>query len=107
MLRGLAGRQRRRCSRPIVSSSWLVEHRAGLVGIDSINIDDTSGPARPVHTALLAAGIPIVEHQSRLDQLPSTGFRFHAVPPPIVGVGSFPARVYAVLTSGEAVRNSG
>jgi arylformamidase len=80
------------------AAEWLVDHRAGLVGIDSVNIDDTSGQARPAHTALLAAGIPIVEHLHRLDQLPSTGFRFHAVPPPIVGVGSFPARVYAVLT---------
>jgi arylformamidase len=81
------------------AAEWLVEHEAALVGIDSVNIDDTSTHARPVHAALLAARIPIVEHLCRLDQLPSTGFRFHAVPPPVVGVGSFPARVYAILTS--------
>jgi arylformamidase len=79
------------------AADWLVEQQAGLVGIDSVNIDDTSGPERPVHTALLAAGIPIVEHLCGLDQLPASGFRFHAAPPQVVGIGSFPVRAYAVL----------
>jgi arylformamidase len=82
------------------AADWLVEQQAGLVGIDSVNIDDTSGPARPVHTALLAAGIPIVEHLCGLDQLPESGFRFHAAPPRVVGIGSFPVRAYAVLDDG-------
>jgi kynurenine formamidase len=51
----------------------------------------------PVHTALLAAGIPIVEHLCGLDQFPPSGFRFHAAPPPVVGIGSFPVRAYAVM----------
>jgi arylformamidase len=84
------------------AADWLVKQQAGLVGIDSINIDDTSGPARPVHTALLAAGIPIVEHLCGLDQLPATGFRFHAAPPQVVGIGSFPVRAYAVLADGSS-----
>jgi len=79
----------------------LVEQQAGLVGIDSLNIDDTSGPSRPVHTALLAAGIPIVEHLCGLDQLPPDGFRFHAAPPPVAGIGSFPVRAYAVIADGR------
>jgi arylformamidase len=70
------------------------------VGIDSLNIDDTSGPSRPVHTALLAAGIPIVEHLCGLDQLPPDGFRFHAAPPQVVGIGTFLVRAYAVLADG-------
>jgi arylformamidase len=82
------------------AADWLVEQQAGLVGIDSVNIDDTSGPARPVHTALLAAGIPIVEHLCGLDQLPPSGFRFHAAPPQVVGIGTFPVRAYAVLADG-------
>jgi kynurenine formamidase len=77
-----------------------VEQQAGLVGIDSLNIDDTSHPSRPVHTALLAAGIPIVEHLCGLDQLPPSGFRFHAAPPQVVGIGTFPVRAYAVLADG-------
>jgi arylformamidase len=79
------------------AAAWLVEHHAGLVGIDSVNIDDPSGQPRPVHTALLAAGIPIVEHLCGLDQLPPDGFRFHAAPPQVVGIGTFPVRAYAVL----------
>jgi arylformamidase len=82
------------------AAEWLVEQQAGLVGIDSVNIDDTSGPSRPVHTALLAAGIPIVEHLCGLDQLPRSGFRFHAAPPQVVGIGTFPVRAYAVLADG-------
>jgi arylformamidase len=84
-------------------ANWLVEHRARLVGIDAVNIDDTSsGGHRPAHTVLLAAGIPIVEHLTGLDQLPPTGARFTAVPPRIADFGTFPVRAYASLpTDGE------
>ncbi len=70
---------------------------AVLVGIDSLNIDDTADKRRPVHTTLLAAGIPIVEHMRGLDQLPVTGFRFTAVPPKVKGMGTFPVRAYATF----------
>ena len=76
---------------------WLVEQGAALVGIDSVNIDDMSGNTRPAHSGLLAAGIPVVEHLTRLDQLPPDGFRFHAAPPRIQGMGTFPVRAYAVV----------
>lgn len=82
------------------AADYLVEQQAALVGIDSVNIDDSSGPSRPAHTALLAAGIPIVEHLCGLDQLPPGGFRFHAAPPPVVGIGTFPVRAYAVIADG-------
>jgi arylformamidase len=82
------------------AAEWLVEQQAGLVGIDSVNIDDPSGQPRPVHRTLLAAGIPIVEHLCGLDQLPASGFRFHAAPPQVVGIGTFPVRAYAVLADG-------
>jgi kynurenine formamidase len=82
------------------AADWLVEQQAGLVGIDSVNIDDPSGQPRPVHRALLAAGIPIVEHLCGLDQLPAGGFRFHAAPPQVVGIGTFPVRADAVLANG-------
>lgn len=79
------------------AAAWLVEQQAALVGIDSLNIDGTDTGERPVHTSLLSAGIPIVEHLCRLDQLPAEGFTFHAAPPAVVGLGSFPVRAYAVL----------
>jgi arylformamidase len=81
----------------LAAAAWLVEQQAALVGIDSLNIDGTETGERPVHTSLLAAGIPIVEHLCRLDQLPAEGFTFHAAPPAVVGLGSFPVRAYAVL----------
>lgn len=81
-------------------AQWLVSAGAALVGIDSVNIDDTSpaaGGARPAHSALLAAGIPIVEHLRGLDELPPDGFRFTAAPPLIEGMSSFAVRAFAVL----------
>jgi kynurenine formamidase len=75
----------------------LVAAAAALVGIDCANIDDMSDRARPAHTILLAAGIPIVEHLRGLEQLPARGFRFFAVPPAVVGGTSFPVRAFAVL----------
>ena len=68
-----------------------------LVGIDSLNIDATDSGARPAHSALLRAGIPIVEHLCGLENLPPTGFRFHAAPPRVERFGSFPVRAYAVV----------
>jgi kynurenine formamidase len=79
------------------AAAWLAEQGAALVGIDSLNIDDTDDLARPAHTTLLGAGIPIVEHLGGLDQLPEKGFRFHAAPVAVEGMGSFPVRAYAVL----------
>jgi kynurenine formamidase len=73
---------------------WLVEAGAALVGIDSLNIDDTSTGARPVHTTLLGNNIPIVEHLRGLDQVPERGARFSAVPVKVKGCGSFPVRAY-------------
>jgi arylformamidase len=70
---------------------------AALVGIDSHNIDDTSGPTRPVHSILLGAGIPIVEHMTGLAQLPDDGFQFHAAPPRVKGMGTFPVRAHAII----------
>ena len=76
----------------------LVEGGAAFVGIDSHNIDDTRVRARPVHTVLLGADIPIGEHLAGLDQLPDGGFRFSAVPPKVKGMGTFPVRAYAVIS---------
>jgi kynurenine formamidase len=75
----------------------LVEARPALVGIDSLNIDDARDGTRPAHTLLLDAEIPIVEHLTNLEALPARGFRFHCVPAPFHGLGSFPVRAYAVV----------
>ena len=90
------------------AAAWLVDAGAALVGIDALNVDSTDDPSRPVHTRLLAAGIPIVEHLRGLDQLADIPeFRFFAVPAPILGVGSFPARAFALVepSDGPGVEN--
>ena len=81
-------------------AAWLLAAGAVLVGIDSHNIDDTRGGARPVHTALLGAGVPIVEHLCNLGALPDAGARFTAVPAPVAGLGSFPVRAFAEVAAG-------
>jgi arylformamidase len=75
----------------------LVDENAALVGIDSLNIDDTSDGRRPVHSTLLAAGIPICEHMTNLSAVPTSGSRFSAVPVKVKGMGTFPVRAYATL----------
>ena len=81
------------------AAQYLTDGGASLVGIDSLNIDDTNDGSRPAHTILLGARIPIVEHICNLDQLPTTGFRFFAVPPMIKGFGSFPVRAFAITAA--------
>ena len=78
-------------------AGWLAGEGAALVGIDALNIDDTADLERPAHTLLLAAGIPVVEHLTGLEQLPPTGARFTAVPLRVEGLGTIPVRAFARL----------
>lgn len=76
----------------------LADAGVALVGIDSLNIDDTeSGGERPAHSILLAAGVHVVEHLTALDRVPARGARFTAVPPRIEAFGTFPVRAFAEL----------
>lgn len=83
------------------AASYLRDAGAALVGIDSYNIDDTADLRRPAHSILLGAEIPIVEHLCGLEQLPTAGFRFTAVPVKVRGMGTFPVRAYATLAEGD------
>ncbi|MGH9191809.1 MAG: cyclase family protein [Acidimicrobiales bacterium] len=75
----------------------LAEGGAAVVGIDSVNIDGTRTGERPIHSVLLAAGVPIIEHLTGLDQVDGRPFTFVAVPPAIRGMGTFPVRALAVI----------
>jgi len=80
------------------AAQWLIDAGAVLVGIDSVNIDDTeSGGERPAHSLLLGAGIHVVEHLTNLGDLPARGARFTAAPPAVEGFGTFPVRAFAEL----------
>lgn len=78
-------------------AEWLARHGAALVGIDSLNIDDTADLRRSAHSTLLGHDVPIVEHLCALDRLPDSGFRFFAVPVKVRGMGTFPVRAFAVV----------
>jgi kynurenine formamidase len=78
------------------AAEYLVRAGAALVGIDSYNIDDIADLTRPVHSTLLAAEVPIVEHLTGLDGLPDSNFRFFAVPVKVKGMGTFPVRAFGI-----------
>ncbi len=75
----------------------LRDSGAVLVGIDSHNIDDTRGGARPAHSTLLGSEIAVVEHLTNLTQVPDAGASFHAAPIKMKQVGTFPVRAFATI----------
>ncbi|MEK7787023.1 MAG: cyclase family protein [Chloroflexota bacterium] len=79
------------------AAQCLVDSGAALVGIDSLNIDDTADGRRPVHSTLLGQDIPIVEHLCGLGQLPDSGFHFFAAPVKVKAFGTFPVRAFAIV----------
>ena len=82
----------------------LVAAGVAFVGIDSLNIDDIGDLARPAHTTLLGAGVPICEHMTNLASIRSGG-RLHAVPIAWVGGAAFPVRAY-VVSEGQLAMDS-
>lgn len=82
------------------AARFLVDAGVRLVGIDSLNIDDTeSGGERPAHSILLAGGVHVVEHLANLDEVPAHGARFTAAPPAVRGFGTFPVRAFATVSA--------
>ncbi len=79
------------------AAEYLLEAGVALVGIDSLNIDDTADLSRPVHSILLAGEVPIAEHLRGLGELPGAGFRFFAVPVKVKGMGTFPVRAFGIV----------
>ncbi|HKU52167.1 MAG TPA: cyclase family protein [Nitrospira sp.] len=79
------------------AAQFLADSGAAFVGIDTYNIDDITDGTRPAHTILLGNRIPICEHMCGLENLPDSGFRFHAAPIKVRSFGTFPVRAYAVL----------
>jgi len=78
-------------------AQWLRDCGAALVGIDSHNIDCTDSGERPVHSTLLGAEIPIVEHLCDLSAVPERAAKFFAVPAKVIGFGTFPVRAFAAV----------
>jgi kynurenine formamidase len=76
---------------------FLLEAGVRFVGIDSLNIDDIHDLARPAHTKLLGAGVPVCEHMTNLGDVPKEGGLLHAVPIAWKGGATFPVRAYVIL----------
>jgi kynurenine formamidase len=76
------------------AAEFLLDAGVVLVGIDSLNIDDIADLSRPVHSILLGAEIPVVEHLCNLGSLPEQDFRFFAVPAKVAGFGTWPVRAF-------------
>lgn len=79
------------------AARYLRDKRAALVGIDTSDLDDKTDSMRPAHDILTSAGIPIVRNLTNLDRLPTSDFRFSAVPSATAGAGKFPVRAHAIL----------
>lgn len=77
----------------------LVARGPALVGIDSVNIDDTATGERPVHTGLLGAGIYVLEHLTNLAAIDGDGWELYAVPVKVSGMGTFPVRAFAATSA--------
>jgi arylformamidase len=88
------------------AAEYLVEAGVALVGIDSMNIDDTGDLTRPAHSLLLAAEIPIVEHLQGLSQLLDAAFHFFAVPVKVKSMGTFPVRAFGLVQEPERRRGA-
>jgi kynurenine formamidase len=84
---------------------FLTEEAAFHLKEAGVKLDDTRGKSCPVHSTLLGAEIPIVEHMTGLDPLPESGFRFFAVPPKIKGFGTFPVRAFAMVGSPREIQS--
>ena len=59
--------------------------------------DDVTDLARPAHTRLLGAGVPICEHMTNLAAITTGAGGLHAVPIAWIGGATFPVRAYLVL----------
>jgi arylformamidase len=77
------------------AADWLVEREVSLLANDFLTegLDD---PARPVHHALLGAGIPVVEYLCNTDAIVDDGaVDLTCLPLPLAGLEAAPARVVA------------
>jgi len=77
----------------------LIRREVALVGVDTINIDDSRDLNRPAHTLLLRDDIFIVENLTNLHPLIGNSFRFFAVPIKVRGGAAMNIRAFAELDS--------
>jgi arylformamidase len=74
------------------AAAWLLDHGIRLVGIDGPSIEAYDAPGDPVHCALLAAGVIIVENLA-LAGVAQGAYSLTCLPLSIAGCDGAPARV--------------
>jgi arylformamidase len=84
----------------VSAASWAIENKAILVGFDCLT-ERPGDPQSPVHHALLAANIPILEYLANLHELTEQVVQLYALPIKVDGVEAAPARVVAVEQGSE------
>lgn len=77
--------------------SALLDRDVGLVGVDTLNVDDHRDQTRPAHSLLLAEDVLIVENLANLDAVLDSEFRFFAVPIKAHGAVAMPVRAFAEI----------
>lgn len=85
---------------PFISTALietLLQAKVKLVGVDTVNIDNSRYLSRPAHSQFLKHDILIVENLTGLDQLHGHAFRFFAVPIKGKKVAAMPVRAFAEI----------
>jgi len=79
------------------AATWLVEHGAIGLGVDTLSVDNTapSDIRSPAHKVLHGAGRYVLENLANLDRLPARGILLVIGALPIVDGTAGPARVLA------------
>ena len=84
------------------AAAWLLDAGVSLLGVDTPTPElaaSRRGPEfdYPIHRALLAAGVLIVENLAGVDRVAGRRFTLHVLPIPIEHADGAPARVVAEL----------
>ncbi|MHA2366315.1 MAG: cyclase family protein [Candidatus Hodarchaeales archaeon] len=75
----------------------LINRKIKLIGVDTINIDNSRDLTRPAHSKFLEKDILIVENLMNIDKLYNKRFRFFAVPIKGKKVAAMPIRAFAEI----------
>lgn len=87
------------------AATWLVNHRqVKMVGIDTMTVDYGQSKTFASHQTLSLNNVPVLEAVANMDLLPATGATVYAIPMKIRDGSGAPARVFAVLNDGMALR---
>ena len=86
------------------AAEYLVKQGIELVGTDFLGIEKKSSPGHPVHTALLQAGVVIVEGLD-LSDVPAGEYELVCLPLKLIGVDGSPCRAILIADKKSKIKN--